>query len=69
MSDGARTRSINTGKWIAVMPSSQCDAKSRELYISRFLANKLINPVAVMLGFIPELIEMLGSQEKTVPSH
>ena len=60
------TRSANTAEWSAVMPRKDCDEKSRERYISRFLSNKLINPIAVMGGFIPELIEMSGSNGKTV---
>ncbi len=48
------------------MPRKDCDDKSRERYISRFLSNKLISHTAVMGGFIPELIEMSGSNGKTV---
>lgn len=60
------TRSANTAEWASVMPRKNCDEKSRERYISRFLSNKLINPVVVMGGFIPELIEMSGSNGRTV---
>ena len=48
------------------MPRTNCDEKSRERYISRFLANKLIDPVSVIGGFIPELMEMAESNGKVV---
>lgn len=57
--------SANTAEWINVLPR-QCDMKSRERYISRFLANKHISNVEVMAGFIPELIEMQAQQGMTV---
>ena len=60
------SRNSNTAEWIALIPRTKCDEKSRERYISRFLANKLICPLSVMGGFIPELIEMAGSNGKTV---
>ena len=60
------SRSSNTGEWIALLPRTSCKEKSRERYISRFLANELICPVSVMEGFIPELMEMAGSNGKTV---
>jgi hypothetical protein len=59
------TRSANTAEWSSVLPR-RSDDKSKERYISRFLGNVLINPVAVMGGFIPELIEMSGSNNQTV---
>jgi len=60
------SRSSNTAEWIALLPRTSCKEKSRERYISRFLANELICPVSVMGGFIPELMEMAGSNGKTV---
>lgn len=60
------SRSSNTAEWIALLPRTSCAEKSRERYISRFLANELICPVSVMGGFIPELMEMAGSNGKTV---
>lgn len=59
------TRSANTAEWSSVVPREHCDEKSRERYISRFLANKLISPIAVINGFIPELIKISGSQGQT----
>ena len=60
------TRSVNSSEWIAVIPRKDCDEKSMERYINRFLANPLIVPIQVMNGFIPELIEMCGSNKQTV---
>lgn len=59
------TRSANTSEWASVLPRKS-DDKSKERYISRFLGNKLISPISVMGGFIPELIEMSGSNGQTV---
>ena len=58
------TRSANTGEWIPVLPRD-CAKKSGERYISRFLSNPLVSPLAVMGGFIPELIIMNGTNGKT----
>ena len=60
------SRSSNTAEWRALLPRSKCEEKSRERYINRILSNQLIDPVLVMAGFIPELIEMAGSHGKTV---
>src|SRR5258708_18905866 len=59
-------RSANTAEWQAVLPRRVGDDKSKERYISRLLGNDLIDPVAVMRGFIPEIAEMAGSNGKTV---
>jgi hypothetical protein len=59
-------RSANTAEWQAVLPRRVGNDKSKERYISRLLANDLIDPVAVMQGFIPEIAEMAGSNGKTV---
>lgn len=59
-------RSSNTAEWISVLPRNMCDYKSKERYISRFLSNQLINPISVMHGFIPEILAMAGSNNKTV---
>src|ERR1700749_328658 len=58
------TRNVNTAEWISVL-ARVSDEKSKERYISRFLSNKLIEPIPVMHGFIPELIEMVSSSGKT----
>ncbi len=59
------TKSANTAEWISVLPRA-IDEKSKERYINRVLSNKLINPISVMNGFIPEIAEMAGSNGKTV---
>jgi hypothetical protein len=60
------SRSSNTAEWQAVLPRRTGDEKSKERYISRFLSNRLIDTVAVMGGFIPEIAEMAGSNGKTI---
>lgn len=59
-------RSGNSQEWISVLPRQNCDAKSKERYISRFLSNPLISPLDVMGGYIPEIVEMAGSSDQTV---
>ena len=59
------SKSANSYEWIAVLPR-KCDKKSKERYISRFLSNKLIKPIAVMNDFVPELLAMSGRNGKTV---
>jgi Transposase DDE domain len=59
-------RSANTAEWQAVFPRHTGDHKSKERYISRFLSNPLIHPIAVMGSFIPEIAAMAGADGKTV---
>jgi hypothetical protein len=59
-------RSVNSSDWMDVLPREACDAKSRERYISRWLGNDLIDPLAVMAGFMPEVMGLSGLQGKTV---
>lgn len=58
------SKSANSSEWIAVMPRN-CDRKSKERYISRFLSNKFIKPIDVMNDFVPELLSISGSCGKT----
>lgn len=60
------TRCVNTAEWNVALPRKKCDAKSRERYISRLLANKLIKSLSVMHGFIPEIIDMLAQNGQTI---
>jgi len=60
------TRCVNTAEWQTVLPRRVGDEKSKERYISRLLGNRLIDPFAVMQGFIPEIAESLGDQGKTL---
>ena len=43
-------RSGNSYEWLSVLPCKNCDAKSKERYISRFLSNILIFPLKAMGG-------------------
>jgi hypothetical protein len=59
-------RNANTSEWIAILPRKTQDEKSKERFISRFLSNKLIDPMAVMAGFIPEMVEMMSACHQTI---
>ena len=59
-------RSANSGEWIAVLPRNTGEIKSKERYISRLLSNCLIKPIEVMNGFVPEIMEMAASKDKTI---
>ena len=59
-------RNANTSEWIALLPRKTKDDKSKERFISRFLSNKLIDPISVMEGFIPEMVAMMGSNHQTI---
>jgi len=52
-------RNVNSSEWAAIMPRGECDAASKERYIRRFLSNRMIDPIGVMQGFIPEIVEMI----------
>ncbi len=57
-------RSANTAEWQAVLPRTKCHEASKEHYISRFLANGMIEPFKVMQGFVPEILDGSGSNGK-----
>lgn len=59
-------RNANTSEWIAILPRKTQDDKSKERFISRFLSNKLIDPVSVMQGFIPEMVAMMNTSNQTI---
>lgn len=59
-------RNANTGEWLAVLPRVACTDKAKENYISRFLANKLIDPINTMKGYIPELMDMQQQHDLTI---
>ena len=59
-------RSANTAEWQAILPRQTGDLKSKERYISRFLSNKLVAPIKVMCGFIPEIVAAAGTNGKTI---
>jgi hypothetical protein len=59
-------RSVNTSELLAVLPRQTRDAASRFRYIHRWLKNPLIDPQAVMGGFIPEIAALAGANGQTV---
>jgi hypothetical protein len=59
-------RSANTAEWQSVLPRCACDDKSKERFISRLLANKLISHSRVMMGFIPEIAQVASAHGKTI---
>lgn len=59
------TRSSNTAEWLSILPR-KCDDKSKERYISRLLANKLIDVNSTMHGFIPEIAGMSVSKGQKI---
>jgi len=59
-------RNANTSEWISILPRKTQDDKSKERFISRFLSNKLIDPISVMEGFIPEMVAMMSSSNQTI---
>lgn len=59
-------RNVNTSEWIAILPRKTQDDKSKERFISRFLSNKLIDPISVMEGFIPEMVAMMSASNQTI---
>lgn len=59
-------RNANTSEWIAILPRKTKDDKSKERFVSRFLSNPLIDPISVMEGFIPEMVEMMSASHQTI---
>jgi hypothetical protein len=52
--------------WIAILPRKTHGDKSKEQFISRFVSNKLIDPISVMRGFIPEMVAMMNASNQTI---
>lgn len=59
-------RNANTSEWIAILPRKTKNDHYKERFISRFLANKLIDPISVMEGFIPEMVAMMSASKQTI---
>lgn len=64
-------RNVNSGDWIAVLPrktgeEQSGEEQSKERYIHRVLSNPLIKPPSVMMGFIPDIVQMLTQQGQTL---
>lgn len=58
-------RSVNTSEIASVLPRKVKDDESRWRYIFRWLNNDKINPMKVMEGFIPEILELITAQGQT----
>jgi hypothetical protein len=54
-------RSVNSSEWISILPRQTGDPKSKERYISRILSNQLIDPIKVMKGYVPEILQKLSA--------
>jgi len=59
-------RNVNTSELANVLPRKVNSDEERYRYINRWLANDKIDPHCVMKGFVPEMLELLGSEGKTV---
>ena len=59
------TRSINTSELANVLPRDVKSDEERYRYINRWLSNEKIDPLRVMNGFIPELLELMHSNNET----
>lgn len=53
------TRNVNISEIANVLPRDVKSNEERYRYINRWLANKKINPLKVMKGFVPEMMEAL----------
>lgn len=49
-------RSVNTSELANVLPRTVKSPEESYRYINRWLSNSLISPIAVMKGFIPEIV-------------
>jgi hypothetical protein len=59
-------RSVNTSELLSVLPHQTKEAESRYRYLHRWLKNPLINPLAAMGGFIPEMALLAGRHGKVI---
>ncbi len=59
-------RSVNTSELANILPRDVYSDEERYRYINRWFSNKRIHPDRVMMGFVPEILEMLGSDGQTV---
>ncbi len=60
------TRSINTSELANILPREVKSDEERYRFINRWLSNKHINPIRVMHGFIPEIMELVSAQGQKV---
>jgi len=59
-------RGVNTSELATVLPRDVKSDEERYRYIHRFLANPRIDPIRAMQGFVPEMMEALSENGKTV---
>jgi len=59
-------RSVNTSELANILPRDVYSDEERYRYINRWISNKHIHPDRVMMGFIPEILEMLGSDGQRI---
>jgi hypothetical protein len=59
-------RNVNSGDWISILPRSVGSDKSKERYINRILSNRLIDPLQVMGGFVPEVATLASKNGQTI---
>lgn len=57
-------RSVNTSELAHILPRTVKSPEERYRYINRWLSNSLINPIQVMKGYIPEIIQALTVEDQ-----
>jgi len=58
--------SVNTSELSSILPRSVKSDEERYRYINRILSNSLIDPVSVMNGYVPEVIDKLSSNGQAI---
>lgn len=58
-------RNVNTSELAVVLPRDVHSDEERYRYINRWLANRKIDPIRVMHGFVPELLQLLCQEGQT----
>ena len=59
-------RNVNTSEIANVLPRDVKSDEERYRFIQRWLSNSRIDPIRAMRGFIPDMMEALGQDGKTV---
>ncbi|MEB3702691.1 Putative IS4 family transposase domain protein [Candidatus Bealeia paramacronuclearis] len=58
-------RSVNTSELANILPRTVKSSEESYRYINRWLSNPKIDPLQVMKGFIPEIIQALTQEDQT----
>lgn len=58
--------SVNTSELASILPRAVKSDEERYRYINRLLSNPRIDPVSVMKGYVPEVIDKLLSNVQTI---